>query len=108
MAGHALVDDLVMQAMSEVDTSGDAEQGGSGAESAGMVRLVNEMIAEARRLRALGTGSVVTYSPKVFIPLSKLCRDVCHYCTIAQPPKRGAAATSRPCGQAKYRKVVAV
>ncbi len=46
------VDDLVMQAMSEVDTSGDAEQSGSGAESAGMVRLVNEMIAEARRLQA--------------------------------------------------------
>jgi FO synthase len=36
--------------------------------------------------------SVITYSPKVFIPLTKLCRDVCHYCTFAQPPKRGERA----------------
>ena len=35
---------------------------------------------------------LVTYSPKVFIPLTKLCRDVCHYCTFAQPPKRGERA----------------
>ena len=53
---------------------------------------LDEVLAEARRLRALGTGSVVTYSPKVFIPLTKLCRDVCHYCTFAQPPKRGERA----------------
>ena len=31
-------------------------------------------------------GSVVTYSPKVFIPLTKLCRDRCGYCTFAQAP----------------------
>ena len=35
---------------------------------------------------------VVTYSPKVFIPLTKLCRDVCHYCTFAAPPRRGERA----------------
>jgi FO synthase len=35
---------------------------------------------------------VVTYSPKVFIPLTKLCRDVCHYCTFAQPPRKGERA----------------
>src|SRR5207237_5532210 len=34
----------------------------------------------------------VTYSPKVFIPLTKLCRDVCHYCTFAAPPRRGESA----------------
>lgn len=33
-------------------------------------------------------GSVVTYSPKVFIPLTKLCRDRCGYCTFAQAPAR--------------------
>ena len=37
-------------------------------------------------------NGVVTYSPKVFIPLTKLCRDVCHYCTFAQPPRRGGRA----------------
>src|SRR5215210_5218564 len=47
------------------------------------------MCAEARRLRR---GTVVTYSPKVFIPLTKLCRDVCHYCTFARPPRRGERA----------------
>lgn len=34
----------------------------------------------------------ITYSPKVFIPLTKLCRDVCHYCTFARPPRRGERA----------------
>src|SRR5581483_5648354 len=38
------------------------------------------------------TGILVTYSPKVFIPLTKLCRDVCHYCTFAAPPRRGERA----------------
>jgi FO synthase len=35
---------------------------------------------------------IITYSPKVFIPLTKLCRDVCHYCTFASPPRRGERA----------------
>jgi FO synthase len=48
-----------------------------------------ELCAEARSLRR---GMVVTYSPKVFIPLTKLCRDVCHYCTFARPPRRGERA----------------
>ena len=38
---------------------------------------------------------LITYSPKVFIPLTKLCRDVCHYCTFAQPPRRGQRAYMR-------------
>jgi FO synthase len=38
---------------------------------------------------------VITYSPKVFIPLTKLCRDVCHYCTFAQPPRPGERAYLR-------------
>ena len=48
-----------------------------------------ELLAEARRLRA---GRLVTYSPKVFIPLTTLCRDVCGYCTFARPPRRGERA----------------
>jgi FO synthase len=42
---------------------------------------------EAAALRDRGFGSVVTYSKKVFIPLTHLCRDVCHYCTFAQAPR---------------------
>src|SRR5687767_16001100 len=50
---------------------------------------LEELCAEARRLRDEGHGPLVTYSPKVFIPLTSLCRDVCGYCTFARPPRRG-------------------
>src|ERR671928_752892 len=52
-------------------------------------RPLDDLCAEARTLREEGHGRVVTYSPKVFIPLTHLCRDVCHYCTFARPPRRG-------------------
>ena len=55
-------------------------------------RPLEDLCAEARALRDEGHGRLVTYSPKVFIPLTKLCRDVCHYCTFAQPPRRGERA----------------
>src|SRR3954452_23297665 len=42
--------------------------------------------------QSLRTSGVVTYSPKVLIPLTHLCRDVCHYCTFARPPRRGERA----------------
>src|ERR671937_2697880 len=51
-----------------------------------------ELAGEACRLREAGHGRLVTYSPKVFVPLTKLCRDVCHYCTFARPPRRGERA----------------
>ena len=50
------------------------------------------IVGEARERRDRGFGRVVTYSPKVFIPLTQLCRDVCHYCTFAKPPSRLSAA----------------
>ena len=50
---------------------------------------LDELLAEARALRR---GSLVTYSPKVFVPLTTLCRDVCGYCTFARPPRRGERA----------------
>ncbi len=46
------------------------------------------LLARARRVRDEATGTRVTYSPKVFIPLTMLCRDRCGYCTFAQPPAR--------------------
>ncbi|ORT98967.1 7,8-didemethyl-8-hydroxy-5-deazariboflavin synthase [Frankia sp. B2] len=39
-------------------------------------------------LASIGRPGVVTYSPKVFIPLTRLCRDRCHYCTFATVPHR--------------------
>src|SRR6476619_350901 len=56
-------------------------------------RPLEELLSEARGLRR---SPVVTYSPQVFIPLTKLCRDVCHYCTFAGPPKRGERAYLTP------------
>ena len=53
---------------------------------------LHELTAAAREARAAARGRLVTYSPKVFIPLTKLCRDVCHYCTFARPPRRGERA----------------
>lgn len=50
----------------------------------------------AAALRDEAHGKVITYSRKVFIPLTHLCRDVCHYCTFAQPPKPGERAYLTP------------
>ncbi|MFT5351775.1 MAG: FO synthase, partial [Gammaproteobacteria bacterium] len=50
------------------------------------------LIDAAGSVRDQAHPDIVTYSPKVFIPLTQLCRDVCHYCTFAQPPKRGEKA----------------
>jgi FO synthase len=50
------------------------------------------LMARAAELRDSAHGRIQSYSPKVFIPLTHLCRDVCHYCTFARPPRRGETA----------------
>ena len=47
-----------------------------------------ELMAEAARIRDAAHGDRITFSPKVFIPLTMLCRDRCGYCTFAKPPAR--------------------
>ena len=47
------------------------------------------LLAEARRLRDEGRGRTVTYSRKVFVPITTLCRDTCTYCTFVKPPGAG-------------------
>jgi FO synthase len=49
---------------------------------------LDELMAAASALRDERSGTRITYSPKVFIPLTMLCRDTCGYCTFAQPPAR--------------------
>ncbi len=49
------------------------------------------LMARAAALRDAGHGKLVSYSRKVFIPLTQLCRDVCHYCTFSKPPRPGEA-----------------
>src|SRR5204863_2573852 len=50
------------------------------------------LLRAAARRRDAAHGSIVSYSRKVFIPLTRLCRDVCHYCTFAHPPRRNERA----------------
>jgi FO synthase len=47
----------------------------------------DELMRRAREVRRSATGTRVTYSPKVFIPLTRLCRDRCGYCTFATAPR---------------------
>jgi FO synthase len=50
------------------------------------------LLDAAGQLRDRGHRDLISYSRKVFIPLTQLCRDVCHYCTFAQPPRPGQRA----------------
>ena len=58
-------------------------------------RVRDAGLVDAGRLAPDGRG-VVTYSRKVFIPLTRLCRDRCHYCTFATVPHRLPAAYLSP------------
>ncbi|MBO0740346.1 MAG: 5-amino-6-(D-ribitylamino)uracil--L-tyrosine 4-hydroxyphenyl transferase CofH [Hyphomicrobiaceae bacterium] len=51
---------------------------------------VDALTGLAEELCVAGHGTRVSFSKKVFIPLTKLCRDVCHYCTFARAPRQGA------------------
>ena len=48
---------------------------------------LNALMSRAEAVSLAGHGTIVTYSRKVFIPLTQLCRDVCHYCTFAHAPR---------------------
>jgi len=48
---------------------------------------LDALLAAAEELTLTGHGEAITYSRKVFIPLTQLCRDVCHYCTFAKAPR---------------------
>jgi 7,8-didemethyl-8-hydroxy-5-deazariboflavin synthase CofG subunit len=51
------------------------------------------LLAAAAEIRDRGKGRVVTFSPKVFIPLTNLCRDFCGYCTFRKAPGEPGAKT---------------
>ncbi len=52
-----------------------------------LVESWHDLVPAAAALREHGWGNHVTYSRKVFVPLTQLCRDVCHYCTFAKAPR---------------------
>jgi FO synthase len=55
---------------------------------------LDEVLAAAAQVRDRAHGTRITYSPKVFIPLTELCRDRCGYCTFAKPPARATSSTA--------------
>ncbi|MEA3077414.1 MAG: synthase [Actinomycetota bacterium] len=57
---------------------------------------MRSLLREAAAKRDSLTGTRITFSPKVFIPLTHLCRDKCGYCTFAQPPARVQAPYLSP------------
>jgi len=83
------------------EASGTAEGSGEAARAAedrvdpraddfdllGRALPLSDLVSRAAVLRDAGYGNVVTYSRKVFIPLTHLCRDTCHYCVFAKTPR---------------------
>ena len=55
-----------------------------------------DLMAKAGELRDLGHGNIVSYSRKVFIPLTRLCRDTCRYCTFVHGPRSIGSAYLSP------------
>lgn len=59
--------------------------------AAGEALPLRALMAAAAEVRDAGHRHI-TFSPKVFIPLTRLCRDTCGYCTFAMPPAPGRRA----------------
>jgi 7,8-didemethyl-8-hydroxy-5-deazariboflavin synthase CofG subunit len=57
---------------------------------------LDELLTAATELRALGKGTTITFSKKVFIPLTTLCRDYCSYCTFRKDPGQPGAHFMTP------------
>ena len=53
---------------------------------------LDALLQSAARRRDVAHGSILSYSRKVFVPLTRLCRDVCHYCVFAHPPRKNERA----------------
>src|SRR5258707_337554 len=62
----------------------------------GMEASLGSLLATATNLRAQGKGTVITFSKKVFIPLTTLCRDYCSYCTFRKDPGQPGAHFMTP------------
>jgi FO synthase len=81
-SGRGLLDQALNKARCGEVVTRDEAGVFAGVTAEGMCDLCNT----ATLLRDRGKGRVVTFSPKVFIPLTRLCRDFCGYCTFRQDP----------------------
>jgi FO synthase len=57
---------------------------------------LQDLCAEARSMRDQSKGRIVSFSPKVFIPLTRLCRDFCSYCVFRQSPQQAESLYMSP------------
>src|SRR4029453_1719853 len=81
----------IARAVTRAETGRTIDTGEAEALLAARGDQLDRLMAVARRIRdagleAVGRPGVVTYSKKVFIPLTRLCRDRCHYCTFVTVP----------------------
>jgi FO synthase len=83
VAGHA-----VRRALRRAEDGKSLSVDEAGALMGSRGPALQALLGVASSLRDLGHGRTITYSRKVFIPLTMLCRDVCHYCTFAKPPAK--------------------
>ena len=60
------------------------------------IRDTSTLFRVASELRDKGHGNIISYSRKIFIPLTKLCRDVCHYCTFSRDPQKNQHSFMQP------------
>ena len=76
----------------------ERRQGVNREEALGLVKAasLDELLAAAGDLREMGKGRAVSYSKKVFIPLTTLCRDYCGYCTFRKDPGQPGAHFMTP------------
>lgn len=84
------LDDILAAALNGIRPEGE------GASLLAAATDLPRLMAMAVQLRDHGHRNLVSYSRKVFIPLTHLCRDVCHYCTFAEPPRKGEPAYLTP------------
>jgi 7,8-didemethyl-8-hydroxy-5-deazariboflavin synthase CofG subunit len=84
----------------QIETGKQIETAISRADAARLIRAAGgellDLLREAGAVRDVRTGPVITYSRKVFIPLTNLCRDRCGYCTFAREPGDHKAHTMSP------------
>jgi FO synthase len=91
-ASPATDEDPVARFVREICRSQRTRSPSYGDESDALLdRPLPELVKRAILLRDAGHPELVTYSRKVFLPLTQLCRDSCHYCTFAKAPRRVAA-----------------
>lgn len=80
---NSIISDAVAGQISDADALSLAETASPDASE-----ILEALMTAARQRRDARYGGIVSYSPKVFIPLTHLCRDVCHYCTFAKTPSQ--------------------